>query len=149
MSCQEFKPMITGYLDGELSPEQAQRLQSHLSTCQDCSGELANLRDLKENLAMIKFKEPTDAELERYWKSIYNRLERGLAWILFSAGAIIVLCYGGFKLIEQTIKDPSIGLLLKIGLTALVFGAVILFVSLLRERLTVGKVDKYSKEIER
>ena len=141
--------MITGYLDGELSPEQDQRLQSHLSTCQECSGELANLRDLKENLAMIKFKEPTDAELERYWKSIYNRLERGLAWILFSAGAIIVLCYGGFKLIEQTIKDPNIGLLLKIGLTALVFGAVILFVSLLRERLTVRKVDKYSKEIER
>ena len=98
---------------------------------------------------MIKFKEPTDAELERYWKSIYNRLERGLAWILFSAGAIIVLCYGGFKLIEQVIKDPNIALLFKIGLTALVFGAVILFVSLLRERLTVRKVDKYSKEIER
>ncbi len=149
MSCQEFKPMITGYLDGELSPEQDQRLQSHLSTCQECSGELANLRDLKENLAMIKFKEPSDAELDRYWKSIYNRLERGLAWILFSAGAIIVLCYGGFKLIEQTIKDPNIALLFKIGLTALVFGAVILFVSLLRERLTVRKVDKYSKEIER
>ena len=149
MSCQEFKPMITGYLDGELSSDQAQRLQSHLSTCQDCTRELANLRDLKENLAMIKFKEPTDAELERYWKSIYNRLERGLAWILFSAGAIIVLCYGGFKLIEQVIKDPNIALLFKIGLTALVFGAVILFVSLLRERLTVRKVDKYSKEIER
>ncbi len=149
MSCQEFKPMITGYLDGELSPEQAQGLQSHLSTCRECTRELANLRDLKENLAMIKFKEPTDAELDRYWKSIYNRLERGLAWILFSAGAIIVLCYGGFKLIEQTIKDPSIGLLLKIGLTALVFGAVILFISLLRERLTVRNVDKYSKEIER
>ena len=141
--------MITGYLDGELSSDQAQRLQSHLSTCQDCTRELANLRDLKENLAMIKFKEPTDAELERYWKSVYNRLERGLAWILFSAGAIIVLCYGGFKLIEQVIKDPNIALLFKIGLTALVFGAVILFVSLLRERLTVRKVDKYSKEIER
>ena len=141
--------MITGYLDDELSPDQRQRLQDHLSTCQDCTQELANLRHLKENLAMIKLKEPSDAELDRYWKSIYNRLERGLAWILFSAGAIIVLCYGGFKLIEQVIKDPSVALLFKIGLMALVFGLVILFVSLLRERLVVRKVDKYSKEIER
>ncbi len=149
MSCEEFKPLITGYLDDELSPQQQQRLESHLSTCQQCTAELANLADLKENLAMIKFKEPSDAELDRYWKSIYNRLERGLGWILFSAGAIIVLCYGGFKLIEQLIKDPSIALLLRIGLMALVFGVVILFVSLLRERLAIRKVDKYSKEIER
>ncbi len=60
-----------------------------------------------------------------------------------------MLCYGGFKLIEQVIKNPSIALLFKIGLVALVFGVVILFVSILRERLAVGKVDKYSKEIER
>ncbi len=149
MSCEEFKPMITGYLDDELSPQQQQRFKGHLSTCPYCTRELANLGDLKENLAMIKFKEPSDAELERYWKSIYNRLERGLGWILFSAGAIIVLCYGGFKLIEQVIKDPSIAWLFKIGLIALVFGAVVLFVSLLRERLAIRKVDKYSKEIER
>ena len=149
MSCEEFKPMITGYLDDELSPDQLKSLQEHLATCQDCAGELDNLRDLKENLAMIKFREPSDAELDRYWKSIYNRLERGLGWILFSAGAIIVLCYGGFRMIEQVIEDPSIDLLLKIGLVALVFGVVVLFVSLLRERLTIRKVDKYSKEIER
>ncbi len=149
MSCEEFKPLITGYLDDELSPQQQQRLERHLSTCQQCTAELANLADLKENLAMIKFKEPSDAELDRYWKSIYNRLERGLGWILFSAGAIIVLCYGGFKLIEQVITDPSIAWLFKIGLIALVFGAVVLFVSLLRERLAIRKVDKYSKEIQR
>ena len=149
MNCEEFKPLITGYLDNELSPDQQQRLETHLSTCPQCSAELANLGDLKENLAMIKFKEPSDAELDRYWKSIYNRLERGLGWILFSIGSIIVLCYGGFKLIEQLIKDPSIVWLFKIGLIALVFGVVILFVSLLRERLAIRKVDKYSKEIER
>ena len=149
MSCEEFKPMITGYLDDELSPQQQRRFKGHLSTCPDCTAELANLGDLKENLAMIKFKEPSDAELERYWKSIYNRLERGLGWILFSIGSIIVLCYAGFKLIEQLIKDPTIAWLFKIGLIALVFGVVILFVSLLRERLAIRKVDKYSKEIER
>ena len=98
---------------------------------------------------MVKLKEPSDLELQQYWSGVYNRLERGIGWILFSVGAIIVLCYGGFKLIEEVIKDPSVGLLLKIGLVALVFGIVILFVSILRERLRVRKVDKYSKEVKR
>ena len=105
--------------------------------------------ELKAGLAMIKFKEPTDAELERYWRGIYNRLERGLAWILFSVGAIIVLCYGAFELLEEMIKDPSIALILKIGVGALVLGGVALFVSILRERLAVRAKDKYSKEVER
>ena len=98
---------------------------------------------------MMKFKEPTDVELERYWHSVYNRLERGLGWVLFSLGAIIVLCYGGFKLVEEIVRDPGVAVLLKVGIVALVFGTVILFVSLLRERLAVVKVDRYSKEVER
>jgi hypothetical protein len=62
---------------------------------------------------------------------------------------MVLLGYGGFKLVEETIKNPEVGTLLKVGVLAAVFGTVILFVSLLRERLAVRKVDKYSKEIER
>ena len=149
MSCEEFEPMIAGYLDGELSPPQRDHLDSHVACCDRCRRELAELTELKENLAMIGFKEPSDVELQRYWRSVYNRLERGLGWILFSIGAIILLCYGAFKLLEALIKDPKVVLSLKIGAVALAFGAVILFVSLLRERLAVRKVDKYSREIER
>ncbi len=149
MNCDDFKPMLTGYLDGELTPERSAELEAHLATCEACRRELAELTGLKEELAMMKFKEPPDVELERYWRSVYNRLERGLGWILFSVGAIVVLCYGAFLLIEEMIKDPRIAVLLKVGVVALVFGAVILFVSLLRERLAVRKVDKYSKEVER
>lgn len=149
MSCDEFKAMLTGYLDGELTPEQRADLEGHLGTCRACEAELAELTKLKEELSMMRFKEPEDVELARYWRSVYNRLERGLGWVLFSVGAIIVLCYGAFKLIEEVIKDPSVAVLLKVGVVALIFGTVVLFVSLLRERLVVGKVDKYSKEVER
>ncbi len=149
MSCDEFKPMLTGYVDGELSAEQRAALERHLAGCKACKRDLASLSRLKEELAMIRFREPSDVELERYWHSVYNRIERGLGWVLFSLGAIIVLCYGGFKLVEGVIKDPSVAALLKVGVVALVFGAVILFVSLLRERLAVVKVDRYSKEVQR
>ncbi len=149
MSCDQFKPMMMGYLDGELQPEQRARFEGHLASCEACRLELAEFRKVKEELAMMQFGEPSDVELERYWRGIYNRLERGVAWILFSAGAIILLCYGGFKLVEEVIKDPTVAFVVKAGVLALIFGIVILFVSLLRERLAVRKVDKYSKEVER
>jgi hypothetical protein len=149
MSCPQYKDLISGYLDGELSPDQRQRLENHLQTCPVCAEELRQFTAMKEELAMFKFKEPSDAELQRYWSGVYNRLERGIGWILFSVGAIVALSYGGFKLVEEMIADPDIALVLKIGVVALIFGTVILFVSLLRERLSLRKSDKYSREVER
>jgi len=149
MSCEQFEPLISAYVDGELPAEQSRQLEEHLAACERCTRELAEVRALKEQLAMMKFKEPTDAELRRYWSSIYNRLERGLGWMLFSAGAIILLCFGGFKLVEEIIRDEKVALAVKVGVVALVFGVVVLFVSVLRERLTVRRKDRYSREIER
>ncbi len=149
MNCEESKSMISAYVDDELPPDQQKRLKDHLASCESCKRELAEVTALKKELDMIKFSEPTDAELNRYWSSIYNRLERGVAWVLFSLGAIVLLCYGGFKLVEEIVRDPDIQWWVKGGVLALVFGTVILFVSLLRERLAVRKVDKYSKEVER
>jgi len=149
MSCDEYKTLMMGYLDGELAPDQRERFETHVASCTDCEEDLAEFKRLKLELAAMKFKEPSDAELERYWRSTYNRLERGVGWVLFSIGAILALCYGGFKLVEAMVVDPDIALVLRIGVVALVFGTVVLFVSVLRERLTVRRVDKYSKEIER
>lgn len=149
MKCDDFKSLMMGYLDDELEPDLRSKVEAHLADCPDCRKELEQFRRMKEELKMVKFKEPSDAELERYWSNIYNRLERGIGWITLSLGAIILLSYGGFKLVEEVIKDPEIGLLIKVGVLALVFGTVVLFVSLLRERLALLKTDKYSKEVER
>ena len=149
MSCEDYRQWITGYVDDELSVADRQRLESHLRACDACRRELEELVAFKEHLTMIKFKEPSDAELERYWRSIYNRLERRVGWILFSLGAIVVTCWAAFKAIEEMIQDPSVSLVLKVGVVALIVGGAVLFVSLVRERLTVRKTDKYSREVER
>jgi len=141
--------MAGAYLDGELSDDDRRRFEDHLAACDACRREVADLKRLTEDLDMIRFKEPGDEELARYWSGVYNRLERGLGWILFSAGAILTLCYGAFKVIEELVRDPAVSVLLKVGVCALIAGLVVLFVSLLRERLVVCKVDRYSKEIER
>ncbi len=149
MSCDEYETMLTAYVDDELPPEDRQRLEDHLAGCESCRHTLAALTAVGEDLAMIEFKEPSDAELEQYWRSVYNRMERGIGWVLLSIGVIVLLCYGAFALLENFIRDPGVALAAKIGVVALLVGAVFLFVSLLRERLAVRKSDRYSREVER
>ncbi len=149
MSCDEFEPMLSAYVDGELAADDRRRIEEHLAGCEACRQSLAELNAVQEDLAMIKFREPSDAELERYWQSVYNRLERGIGWVLLSLGVMVLLCYGAFMLVERMIRDPKVALALKVGVVALIVGAVVLFVSLLRERLAVRKTDKYSREVDR
>ena len=136
-------------MDDELDAAELQQLERHLQTCESCRRELAELVEIKENLAMIRFKEPLDVELDRYWSSVYNRLERGVGWLCFSLGAILLLCWGALEIIEEMLLDPTLSLVVKTGTVALIVGTVILFVSLLRERLMIQRQDKYSREIQR
>ena len=149
MNCDEIAELLDGYVDDELPPDQRAAVEAHLAGCGACRTQCDDLAGLKEDLAMITFREPTDAELDRYWQRVYNRLERGIGWLLLSIGAVVLLCYVAYLLIENVIQNPAVALTLKIGLSALIVGAVVLFVSILRERLSVRKADRYSKEIQR
>jgi hypothetical protein len=67
---------------------------------------------------------------------------------MFSVAAIFLVIYGGFKAIEELIKDSTVELTLKIGLLTLIAGLAILFVSILRERLYFWRRDRY-KDVRR
>jgi len=149
MSCEHYRTLLTGYVDEELADREREQLESHLSACEACARELEELVTFKEHLAMLKFKEPSDAELERYWSRVYNRLERGVGWILVSLGSIILLSWGALEIIQEMFRDSEITLVVRIGVVSLVVGIVVLFVSVFRERLSVRKSDKYSREVER
>jgi len=108
--------------------------------------EFNKMRGVMKNM---KHKEPSDEVRQRYWSKVYNRLERGLGWILTSIGAIVLLFYGGFKAVESLIKNPTLTIFLKVAILVLLAGVVILFVSVVRERIFTYKKDKYAKEVKR
>lgn len=147
MKCQESKELLMGYLDGELTDQQKQTLEQHLSQCTDCKQELEDFRRLIAVTSDVTLKEPEQKLWDAYWSGLYNRLERGIGWILFSVAAIALLIWGGFQVIEAIIVDPAIGVMLKIGLLALLGGLSILFVSVVRERLFFHKKDRYKDVI--
>ncbi len=82
-----------------------------------------------------------------YWRAIYNRLERGTGWIFFSIGAILLLAFGVWELLDKFFLSDQPPLLLKIGFGALLLGLIILLVSVGRERLFARAHDRY-EEVE-
>ncbi len=148
MTCENYRDLMMGYLDDELTAEQKKAFEAHLAGCSHCRAELESFIKLKTITDDVALLEPEDKLWENYWGNIYNRLERGVGWILFGISAILLLIYGGFKMIEEIIRDPALGLGLKIGLLALIAGLAILLVSLVRERLYFRSRDRY-KDVRR
>jgi len=148
MTCHDYKDLMMGYLDGELSDEQKRQFEEHLASCPECRGELNEFRKLKAITDDVTLVEPEDRIWQQYWGGTYNRIERGLGWIFFSVAGILLTIYFGFKGIEALIKDPTVGAFLKVGLIALLVGLAILFVSVLRERLYFWQKDRY-KDVRR
>jgi predicted anti-sigma-YlaC factor YlaD len=143
MTCHDYKDLMMGYLDNELSNEQRRQFEEHLTGCSECKNELKEFRKLKAITDEVTLLEPEDRIWQDYWSSVYNRIERSVGWIIFSLAAIILIIYGGFKLIEEMIKDPDIEIIFKVGLLVLIVGLAILFVSVLRERLHFWQKDRY------
>ncbi len=148
MTCQDHRDLMMAYLDNELDEEQKRAFEEHLAGCPDCTRELAEFRKLKKMTDCVAFVEPEDRIWDQYWNNVYNRIERGAGWILFSLAAIALLIYGGFQCIEEIIEDHAIGVLMKVGLLALLGGVAILFVSVLRERVFFWSRDRY-KDVRR
>ena len=107
------------------------------------------IKAIEETLSKERQKLRGVKKEERRVLSELDRIERGIGWVLFSVGSILLLSYGAFKLIEEMVRNPDVALALKIGTLALIFGLVVLLVSVLRERLAVRKVDKYSREVQK
>ncbi len=143
MTCHDYKDLMMGYLDNELSDEQRNRFEEHLAGCPECAGELKEFQKLKAITDEVTLVEPEDRIWQDYWNGIYNRIERSIGWLIFSVAAILLAIYGGFKLIEEIVTDATVGMLLKLGLLALIVGLAILFVSVLRERIYFWSKDRY------
>ncbi|MCP2605229.1 SDR family oxidoreductase [Candidatus Aminicenantes bacterium AH-873-B07] len=109
---------------------------------------IEELGKIEEVLKKMEFRKPSNEIWKIYWSSLYNRLERKIGWILFSIGAITLLFWGAYKLIEELLKDPNMPLILKIGILIFIAGAIILLVSILREQLFMRKRERY-KEVEK
>lgn len=91
---------------------------------------------------------PEDILWENYKESIYAKIERGVGWIFFSVGSILLITIGLFYFIKDFLLDNKINIIIRLGTGLLIIGVVVLLVSVIRERIFFNKHERY-KEVKK
>ncbi|MBW7997206.1 MAG: hypothetical protein FVQ81_11685 [Candidatus Glassbacteria bacterium] len=142
---EELMRLLTAFADGELDESERERVERLLADDPELRGELESIRNLNRLTVKIRLTEPEQEVWNMYWANVYNRLERGVGWILLSVGAIILIAYGAWHFVRDFLLDPEVPLLMRTGVSAALLGAIVLLVSVLRERLFARKKERYEE----
>jgi len=130
-----------------LAEAEVEKLRRHLERCTRCQEELRvhqKLRDLARDLWRV---EPPEELWDEYVDGVYNRMERGLGWVLLIVGAVVLALVGLWYYVTDFLLDPGQGVFEKAGLTVLIAGLVVLFVSVYRKRRREARTDRYREVI--
>lgn len=142
-----FMYLVERYFDGELTSDEKNEFDSLLLD-ENLRNEFEEQKRVKEVLNKMKLKNPSAEVWDKYWLGVYNKVERGIAWIAVSVGVLILIIYGSIEAVENFLADTQTPGIVKFGISALVIGGLILLFSLIREKLFTGTRDKY-KEVQR
>ena len=145
---ERVRQLLMSGLDGELNEEEREELERLLSTDSKLRDEWNRLSRVKEVTQSMALRKPPDEVWEDYWASVYSRLERGVGWILVSVGGIVLVFYGAWQGVQALIADAEMPWFLKGAILATTVGLVVLFVSVLREKLFIRARDPY-KDVQR
>ena len=140
---QHVGEVLSGFVDGELTQQERQRVMLHCEQCEACRNDLSELKALRERMGKSRLSETGEVR----WREAMNEPvvsnTRSLGWLLFVAGVVIA---GGVGLVVF-ITDPGISVGMKLLLAAIYGGLALLLFSVLRQRLIERKTDKY-KDVE-
>jgi hypothetical protein len=99
-------PLISPFMDGELSGDKAARVRSHLETCEDCRKELESFQIVDNLLQGIREIDPSEGFERSFWRkaadSEEKKTRRSFSGFLFSgwrpylATALTALLVAGF-----------------------------------------------------
>ena len=143
------RALMMATLDGEATAEERRELDALLARSPALADEWRRFTRLKEVTTAMTLRHPPEEIWDRYWGSTYSRLERGVAWILLSLAALIL---GGFWLwhaVGAWLADSDMPWLLRAGVAAGAIGALVLVISVVREKLFTARRDPYQREVIR
>lgn len=86
-----------------------------------------------------------DAALDRFWLGVYSRLERGLAWILVSVSAALLLGYWAWEFATAFLADAGVPAVVRLGTAGLLLGILLLLLGLVRERIRARAADPFRR----
>jgi len=141
----DLRLLLMAYLDGELEGEERARIEALLERDETLRRELGEMRELVDATRGLGPDARPDEELERFWRGVYVRLERGTAWVLLLVGALGLVA-GGLYLF---FASPERTWPVKLAGALALLGAAGLLLSVWRERRRVLPYDRYTREVDR
>ena len=143
------RALMMAAMDGEISPGDRRELDHLLEGAPDLQAEWRRLARVKEVTTGMTLQQLPEEAWDGYWTSVYRRTERGLAWVLISAGAIVLSAYALWHAIGAFFADTETPLFIRLAVVAIAVGGAILILSVIREKVFVHRRDPYQKEIIR
>ena len=140
---QHVGELLSGFVDGELTQQERQRIKLHCEQCDECPQNLAELRALRDRIGTARLSDVGEDKWRETMNDMTVQTSRGIGWLLFIAGILAVTGVG----LYQFIVEPGMPTWMKLILVAIYGGLVVLLFSVLRQRLIERKTDKY-KDVE-
>ena len=135
--------LLSGYIDGELTQQNRQRVSQHCEDCERCRQELVALQSMRDRIAASRLSDIG----EEAWRETMNdttvKATRGIGWLLLIGGVLLAF---GFAVYE-IVTDAAISTMERLIIGGIYGGLLLLFLSVLRQRLIERKTDKY-KDVE-
>lgn len=132
--------LISGYLDGELTQGEEQRVQLHLEDCAECRSMTDELRRLKEATMATEFQVPEDTQWDETPRGAASGILRNFGWLIALAWVVGTLGYGLWQTATGSAELFEViivfGFWLALGLV---------FLSVLIDRLKTLKTDRYRR----
>ena len=135
--------LLSGYIDGELTQQDRQRVQVHCEQCRTCRDELAQIRSMRERVNSSRLSEVGEDRWRETMEDTTVKATRGIGWLIFIGG--ILLAVGLF--VVEMFNSASMSTTEKIIIGGIYGGLLLLFISVLRQRLIERKTDRY-KDVE-
>jgi len=132
--------LISGYLDGELTQGEAQRVRVHLEGCADCRATADDLERLQEAPVTSDFEGPEDTQWDEAPRTELSGVVRSLGWLIGGVWLVMTVGYA----LWQVATDSE-----NLVETVIVFGfwlaAGLVLLSVLIDRLKTRRNDPYRR----
>ena len=139
--CENVGEKLSGYLDGELSQQESQRISVHLSQCEGCSQTYEQLKQLQTAVSQTFYPNMEQQKMNAVLDDLTSSRMFDFAWFAIVSGVLISIVFG----VYHFWLDSSIPLYSKLFMSLIWGGGIGLFLTVLRQRLIISKTDKYNK----
>jgi len=152
--CKQTEPLLSGYLEGELTQSERQRVDLILEDCEACAGTLEEMKELRQQEGSMNCESMTTEGKRKLRRGAEEGAGASLGQWLFLGGVLLVYGTGAYLLCVELVTDAKFAetgneedkfpMLMRIGVPALLLGLGILFFTVLFQRIRAAKADKYT-----